>query len=160
MRDQPLFDSQLERWQSTDDSWNLKDLSETIALGGFLNLWIPDLELLLLKGPLGAGKTSLVKGFAAKLGIKDEITSPTFALAHHYTSGNKPLIHMDLYRLNNKASANELFLQEEEEAKQMKAVMIIEWPERLSLKLKDAYKLNLTYINPNGRKAQLQRPSK
>ena len=159
MRDQPLFDSQLNHWQSTDDSWNLKNLSETIALGGLLQGWIPDLKLLLLKGPLGAGKTSLVKGFAAKMGVKDEITSPTFALAQHYTSGYKPLIHIDLYRLSNKISANELFLQEEEEAHQMQAVIILEWPERLSLDLKDAYKLNLTYLNPIGRQARLQRPS-
>ena len=73
--------------------------------------------ILLLSGPLGAGKTSLVQGLAEGLGITEPITSPTFALAQHYPQGEPQLVHLDLYRLEQPASADELFLQEEEEAR-------------------------------------------
>ncbi|MEB3194732.1 MAG: tRNA (adenosine(37)-N6)-threonylcarbamoyltransferase complex ATPase subunit type 1 TsaE [Cyanobacteriota bacterium] len=94
------------------------------------------LALLLLQGDLGAGKTCLVQGLAEGLGISEPITSPTFALAHHYrgTNDNGPtaLVHLDLYRLEHPAAADELFAQEEEEALAQGALLAVEWPERLS----------------------------
>ena len=67
--------------------------------------------------------------------ITEPITSPTFALA---TPPGKPqLVHLDLYRLEHPASADELFLQEEE-ARAAGALMAVEWPERLSLNLPEA----------------------
>ena len=90
-------------------------------------------SILLLQGELGAGKTSLVQGLAQACGITEPITSPTFALAQHYPDGNPPLVHLDLYRLEAPGSADELFLQEEEEARALGALMAVEWPERLSL---------------------------
>jgi tRNA threonylcarbamoyladenosine biosynthesis protein TsaE len=81
----------------------------------------PDSALLLLQGDLGAGKTCLVQGLAQALGIAEAITSPTFALAQHYEgrlADGQPtrLVHLDLYRLELPAAADELFAQEEEEA--------------------------------------------
>jgi tRNA threonylcarbamoyladenosine biosynthesis protein TsaE len=94
------------------------------------------LPILLLQGDLGAGKTCLVQGLAEGLGISEPITSPTFALAHHYRGprGNGPtaLVHLDLYRLEHPAAADELFAQEEEEALAQGALLAVEWPERLS----------------------------
>ncbi len=81
---------------------------------------------ILLKGQIGTGKTSFVKGIAKGLQIKENITSPTFALSHHYNSGKMPLIHMDLYRLENSLSAKELFFEEEEELEQCNGIMVIE----------------------------------
>jgi len=67
----------------------LADLAATRALGSELAVWLLELEpprpLLLLKGELGAGKTSLVQGLAAALGIEEPVTSPSFALAQHYS---------------------------------------------------------------------------
>ena len=74
------------------------------------------------EGPLGAGKTSLVQGLAGALGIQEPITSPTFALAQHYPEGTPPLVHLDLYRLEQAIAADDLFLQEEEEANAMGAL--------------------------------------
>ncbi len=150
--------SAIER-QYTDSSWRLKDLEATLALGKTLIKRIPDLKLLLLQGPLGAGKTSLVKGIALSLGINEPITSPTFPLAQHYTSGTPPLVHLDLYRLESPNSADELFLQEEEEAENLGALMVVEWPERLALKLPDAWKVILTHETNGERLAQLLPPS-
>ena len=125
--------------------WTLDKPESTMSLGSTLTKKFPDLSILLLKGPLGAGKTTLVKGIARSLGIKDSITSPTFPLSQHYPSGKPPLIHIDLYRIEEQSAANEFFLQEEEECKASGALMIVEWPERLSLQLYDAWRGNLKY---------------
>ena len=120
---------------------------------------LPAGSILLLIGPLGAGKTSLVQGLAEGLGIDEPITSPTFALAQHYPQGTPRLIHLDLYRLEQPSSADELFLQEEEEAIAAEALMAVEWPERLGLKLPEAWQLELSHQG-NGRRAQLIAPRK
>ena len=107
----------------------LENLSETILFGREFAQRLKPFSILLLKGPIGSGKTSFVQGIAEGLSIDDSITSPTFALSHHYYSGKLPMIHMDLYRLKDSLSAEELFLDEEEELNQNGGIMIIEWPE-------------------------------
>ena len=136
----------------------MPDLEATRGLGIELGRRLPIGAMLLLKGPLGAGKTSLVQGIAIALGICEPITSPTFALAQHYKDGNPPLIHLDLYRLEQPSVANDLFLQEDEEAKAIGALMAVEWPERLSLELPEAWQLQLSHPNDRGRRAQLTLP--
>ena len=100
--------------------WELETLETTQRLGQHLAKQLPRGSILLLQGELGAGKTSLVQGLALACGITEAITSPTFALAQHYPDGNPPLVHLDLYRLDAHGSADELFLQEEEEARARK----------------------------------------
>ncbi len=107
----------------------LENSSETILFGKEFAQRLKPFSILLLKGPIGSGKTSFVQGIAEGLSIDESITSPTFALSHHYYSGKLPLIHMDLYRLKDSLSAEELFLEEEEELNQNGGIMIIEWPE-------------------------------
>ena len=75
------------------------NLKETLNLGKKLSQKLNPQSVVLLQGPIGAGKTSLVQGIAKGLSISEDITSPTFALSHHYKSGKIPLIHLDLYRL-------------------------------------------------------------
>tara|TARA_Y100001968_G_scaffold325581_1_gene367066 strand:+ start:3321 stop:3842 length:522 start_codon:yes stop_codon:yes gene_type:complete len=145
--------------QSNYLSWILKDLEETIAFGENFIKSFPDIKLLLLEGPLGAGKTSLVKGIAKGLDIQETITSPTFPLAQHYKKGQIPLIHIDLYRLDKPQLANELFLQEEEEASSSKALMVIEWPERLTLDLCEAWLAKIKPTNNARRVIQLIPPN-
>jgi len=119
--------------------------------------------LLLLQGDLGAGKTCLVQGLAEGLGITEPITSPTFALAHHYRgaateSASLPvptaLVHLDLYRLEQPAAAAELFAQEEEEARALGAVLAVEWPERLRFVPEPCWRVELE-IAGEGRLARL-----
>lgn len=145
--------------QCTERSWILTDLQATRDLGRALAGWLPAGSLLLLKGPLGAGKTSLVQGIAEGLGISEPITSPSFALAQHYPQGLPPLVHLDLYRLELAAAADDLFLQEEEEARALGALLVVEWPERLSLQLIDAWTLTLNHRQEGGRQAQLREPA-
>jgi len=129
--------------------WTLDKPESTMSLGYRLTKKFPDLSILLLNGPLGAGKTTLVKGIAKGLRIQEAITSPTFPLSQHYPLGIPPLIHLDLYRIEETNAANEFFLQEEEEAKAMGALMVIEWPERLSLPMPDAWRGKLEYSSKN-----------
>ena len=131
--------------QTNNFCWTLDKPESTMSLGSTLTKKFPDLSILLLKGPLGAGKTTLVKGIAKSLRIQEPITSPTFPLSQHYPLGSPPLIHLDLYRIEETNAANEFFLQEEEESKAMGALMVVEWPERLSLPLPDAWRGNLEY---------------
>ena len=74
----------------------VENLGETLKLGKQFANSLKPLSIVLLKGPIGAGKTSFVQGIAEGLEIKEHITSPTFALSHHYHSGRIPLIHLDL----------------------------------------------------------------
>ena len=87
----------------------VENLKETLNLGKKLSHKLNPLSIVLLQGPIGAGKTSFVQGIAKGLSISEDITSPTFALSHHYNSGKIPLIHLDLYRLGNVSSAKEVF---------------------------------------------------
>ena len=142
---------------STQRVWDLETLETTRALGRELAQRLPKGAILLLQGPLGAGKTSLVQGLALACGIGEPITSPTFALAQHYPQGRPPLVHLDLYRLEAPGSADELFLQEEEEARAMNALMAVEWPERLSVNLPEAWRLSLKHKGDE-RRAELTPP--
>jgi tRNA threonylcarbamoyladenosine biosynthesis protein TsaE len=151
---------------------HLGDAEATKALGRELAaelLAVPTGDqppLLLLQGDLGAGKTCLVQGLAEGLGIEEPITSPTFALAQHYegrleaAGGTRTtaLIHLDLYRLELRAAADELFLQEEEEARALGAVLAVEWPERLSFSPEGALVVQLA-IQGEGRLARIMPPA-
>ena len=143
----------------TGQVWVLQTLETTQTLGRCLAKELPPNAILLLSGPLGAGKTSLVQGLAKGLGVTEQITSPTFALAQHYPQRTVKLVHLDLYRLEHPPSADELFLQEEEEARATGALMAVEWPERLSLDLPEAWRLELRHQS-QGRLAQLTSPRK
>ena len=120
-----------------------------------------DGALLLLQGPLGAGKTCLVAGLAEALGIDEPITSPTFALARHYQGryGDhaRDLVHLDLYRLERAAAADDLFWQEEEFMHNQGALMAVEWPERLSRVPDNAWWLELQPAD-TGRLVTLRQP--
>jgi tRNA threonylcarbamoyladenosine biosynthesis protein TsaE len=96
--------------------------------------------ILLISGELGVGKTVFVRGIAQGLGIDpDEVTSPTFTLVHEYRGGRLPLIHVDLYRLDN-AELDEIGLDSELAAS---GVTAIEWPERLVRQIPDAIRIEL-----------------
>jgi len=87
-------------------------------------------EILLLSGPLGAGKTILVKGICAALGIEEEdVTSPSFTLVNPY-EGRLRLYHLDLYRLDQGATAAHA-VDLDELLGDEKSVIVIEWAERM-----------------------------
>ena len=127
------------------------NLKETIQLGRKFAQGLNPKSIILLQGPIGAGKTSFVQGIAEGLCIEEDITSPTFALSHHYNSGKIPLIHIDMYRIENLLMAKEFFISEEEEAIQNKAIMVIEWPELIEPVLNNFWKIEISYAIDYGR---------
>ena len=136
----------------------VENLKETIQLGRKFAQGLNPKSIILLQGPIGAGKTSFVQGIADGLCIKEDITSPTFALSHHYNSGTIPLIHMDLYRLENSMMARELFISEEEEAKQNRSIMVIEWPELIKPVLNNFWEIEISYASNYGRNYKIWDP--
>lgn len=110
--------------------WLSSGPDETFRLGKRTGEKLRGGEILLLSGPLGAGKTIFAKGIAAALGIDpNEITSPSFTLVNPY-NGRLPLFHIDLYRLDEGASAAHA-VDLDELISNEAAVIVIEWAERL-----------------------------
>ena len=136
----------------------LKNASETISFGKDFVKNLKPKSIVILKGPIGAGKTSFVQGIGQGLCIKESITSPTFALSHHYDSGSMYLIHMDLYRIENSLSAQELFIQEEEELEINNGLLIIEWPELIEPILDIYWKIEINYAHKDGRILNIYKP--
>lgn len=116
----------------------LPDAAATRELGAFLGRTVQNRTVLALVGPLGSGKTSLVQGLGAGLGVMETVSSPTFTMLNEYHSGRLPLYHLDLYRLKEEAwhgsdqggSAMDLFRAELEEIlAQPEVVVVVEWAE-------------------------------
>src|SRR5438309_10702116 len=106
-----------------------REAEETFDLGRQVGEQLSGGEILLLSGPLGAGKTIFVKGLAGALGLDtQEVTSPSFTLVNPYL-GKFTLYHIDLYRLDEGAAAQAVDL--EELLSDERAVIVIEWAERL-----------------------------
>ena len=135
-----------------------KNASETIAFGQDFVTNLKPKSIIILKGPIGAGKTSFVKGIGKGLCIKESITSPTFSLSNHYKSGSMHLIHMDLYRIENSLSARELFIEEEEELEKNEGILIIEWPELIEPILEIYWKIEINYAHKDGRNLNIYEP--
>ena len=136
----------------------VENLKETLNLGEKFSQKLNPHSIVLLKGPIGAGKTSFVQGIAKGLSISEDITSPTFALSHHYKSGKIPLVHLDLYRIEKISSAKEVFFSEEEEAVQSKAILVIEWPELIEPYIEDYWKIEISYAKNYGRNYLIKDP--
>ena len=85
-------------------------------------------DIFCLNGDLGVGKTQFAKGFAEGLGIKQDITSPTFTIVHEYSGGRLHLYHLDVYRIN---SSDEMFHIGCDEMFFGSGVCVIEWAERI-----------------------------
>ena len=87
--------------------------------------------LVILRGDLGAGKTTLVKGIAQSLGASpDEVTSPTFTLVHEYQGTRRKLYHLDLYRLEREEELLALGMEEMESDPD--ALVVVEWGEKFA----------------------------
>ena len=104
-----------------------------------------------LDGELGSGKTVFVKGFAHALGIEDNITSPTFNIIKEYNSGELPLYHMDVYRLDK--DSNDIGI---EYYFSKGGVTLIEWSDIITDILPDErLQINIKVISENGRVFEL-----
>ena len=107
--------------------FHTKSSIETISLGEKIGSLLKPGDILAMTGTLAAGKTTITKGIAKSLGVKDNITSPTFCLVSEYEGEKMPLYHMDVYRLEDGDESigfNDYFNSD--------GVSIIEWSELIS----------------------------
>ena len=89
------------------DEYITQSAEETVALGRKLALTLKSARMVILRGDLGAGKTTLVKGIAEGLQVasQDDVTSPTFTLIHEFRGPEVNLFHVDLYRVDTRTRA-------------------------------------------------------
>ncbi len=129
----------------------LPNFEATKTLGEKLGQNLPQSSVLLLKGDLGTGKTTLVQGIGKGLRITEPIVSPTFTLINEYHQGRLPLYHLDLYRLEPKAVAGLYLEQYWEEGEVLPGITAIEWPEKLPYLPLNYLEIQLSYIKGVGR---------
>lgn len=101
---------------------------ETIELGRQLSKQLPNGAVVILNGDLGVGKTTFVRGVAQGLNIKDVVQSPTFNIMKVYFKADRPLIHIDAYRLAD----NNVDIGLDEYIGYESGITIIEWPQFIS----------------------------
>lgn len=112
---------------------SLPTAADTRALGIRIGEMARAGDLIVLAGPLGAGKTVLVQGIGAGLGIQGHINSPTFVISRIHKDGRLPLVHVDAYRLGDAAEVDDLDLDTDLSA----SVTAIEWGAGLVEQLTD-----------------------
>lgn len=118
-------DGLLKPWEAGMITHSAKETEA--AAEAFARLLPPDF-ILTLKGDLGVGKTTFVRGLARGLGIQEDITSPSFALLHVY-QGQRQLLHVDAYRLKQSSGFDDLMVWD---ILHSPWNLIIEWPENVA----------------------------
>ena len=99
-----------------------------------------------LSGPLGSGKTTLVREILLYFGIKDPIKSPSFSLIEIYNNQETPIYHLDTYRLKNQ---NDFFESGLEECFTETALIFVEWPEKVGSYIESFYDIHILFEEEN-----------
>jgi tRNA threonylcarbamoyladenosine biosynthesis protein TsaE len=128
---------------------------ETIAFGRTLAELLAPPKLVLLRGDLGAGKTTLVKGIAEafRAALEEDVTSPTFTLIHEYRGPRATLYHIDLYRVDTQRQLETLGL---DDLVAENSILLIEWGEKFPHLRRDRdVEIVLERVGEDGRRIQL-----
>lgn len=134
------------------ESINIKNLKETEILAKKFAKLLVGGEVILLNGGLGAGKTTFTKFVLKALGVKDEVTSPTFTIMKEYKGKKFNIYHFDMYRIGSGDEAREFGLEEYIYSKNRKSIVFIEWSENVRDILEGKFiKINITLNEDNER---------
>lgn len=124
----------------------LAELSDTERLAAVVADAAPHGAVLVLSGPLGAGKTTFTRFLAAALGSTAAVSSPTYTLVHEYPTPHGPLVHVDAYRLEDATRLDQLGFDEYRERARL---VVVEWGEALLANDPEALWLELDFL-PGG----------
>jgi tRNA threonylcarbamoyladenosine biosynthesis protein TsaE len=130
---------------------------ETIAFGHTLAELLAPPKLVLLRGDLGAGKTTLVKGIAAafEAAAEEDVTSPTFTLIHEYRGPRANLYHIDLYRIDTQRELDTLAL---DDLRTEDSILLIEWGEKFPRFVRERdVEISLDREGESGRRIRIAR---
>jgi tRNA threonylcarbamoyladenosine biosynthesis protein TsaE len=130
------------------------DPLETEALGAELAAGLREGDVVLIRGELGSGKTTFVRGAARALGVTDPITSPTFSIGHRYRAAQTTVSHLDLYRLADGLQAEDPGLLDDYLGPGR--IAFVEWPIRDSAELSDArVRVTLAHMGEDRRRVEV-----
>jgi tRNA threonylcarbamoyladenosine biosynthesis protein TsaE len=128
---------------------------ETIAFGRSLVEMLAPPKIVLLRGDLGAGKTTLVKGIAAafEAAAEEDVTSPTFTLIHEYRGPRANLFHIDLYRIDTPRELDTLAL---DDLRSENSILLIEWGEKFPRSVRERdVEISLERAGENARRIRV-----
>ena len=136
----------------------LADETATAELGARIARGLEPGDAVLLKGELGAGKTTLARAIIQALGVEESIPSPTFTLVQAYEAERLDVAHFDLYRIEDARELAELGLDDALE----RGAALVEWPERgFPARLgADALMVELVQTSANAREARIRGPAR
>ena len=130
------------------------DSAQTEALGAELAAALKPGDIVLVRGELGAGKTTLVRGAAKALGVGEMVTSPTFSIGHRYQGAGVTISHLDLYRLATLGREEPELL---DDYLAPDSIAFVEWPEETAPELQDASLLvTLTHEGADRRRIEVR----
>ncbi|MDR3124035.1 MAG: tRNA (adenosine(37)-N6)-threonylcarbamoyltransferase complex ATPase subunit type 1 TsaE [Treponema sp.] len=129
---------------------------ETMAIGEKIAAGLGKGGVVALRGGLGVGKTCLVKGIARRLGIREEVTSPTYTIVSEYASGLLPLRHIDAYRLGGdddfQALGGDEYIYGE-------GIAVVEWSDRIPASIpRSAVTVSISILEDGRRSIEVEEP--
>jgi tRNA threonylcarbamoyladenosine biosynthesis protein TsaE len=128
---------------------------ETEALGAELASRVKPGDLVLVRGEVGAGKTTLIRGACRALGVPGPITSPTFTIGQRYAGGRFPVSHLDLYRLEGLEGEDPALLEDYLDSD---SVAFVEWPDVAAPQLEGRRVLTVQLAHAGGDARSVKTP--
>lgn len=116
-----------------------------------------DIRVLVFRGEIGAGKTTLIKQICLQLGVTEAVVSPTFGLVNSYQSSTGPVHHFDWYRIKHEEEAIEIGWEEYLDSGEW---LLVEWPEKIENLMPDELMdIHIEVLSDGKRMLDIQKPS-